>query len=103
MTDIYGVAKAAETSELILCNVMNGSSDLSVEFEYLREFPLYVQAKIWLVGYGNSYQTIEDPFPIMFMPQGTCVFDSDRKERYISKERFILNDGKRAIGNKLKS
>jgi hypothetical protein len=102
LTDIHGIAKFADC-QTILCNVMNGTTDMSVEFDYLREFPLYIQAKIWLVGYGNTYQTIEDPLPIMFMPQGTCVFDSERKERHISKERFIASEGKRLVGNKPKA
>lgn len=101
LTNIFEIGEYPG-AELILCNVNNGSPDLSVEFDCLRELPLYIQSKIWIVGYGNQYQSIEDPLPIMFMPQGTCVFDNERKEPLLSKERFIVNDGKRIAGNKSK-
>lgn len=99
VVDLSTIHRHAEWANLILFDVSSGSSDLSVEIDFLRDLPVYVQQKVWIVGYGNKYSEIEDPFPMMFMPQGTCVFDSERKDRYISKEKFIWDDGKRVAGN----
>lgn len=66
----------------------------------LQKLPIYLQSKIWLYGYENSYLNRADPIPMMFLPQGTCLFDSSRKETHLEKERFIRENSKRIIGNR---
>ena len=65
----------------------------------LQELPVYLQQKIWLYGYGNDYLTLEEPLPMLFLPQGSCVFDSERKDKHLEKERFIRENSKRQMGN----
>jgi hypothetical protein len=65
----------------------------------LQTLPLYLQKKLWIYGYDNSYLEVEDPIPMLFLPQGTCLFDSERKEKHLDKERFIRENSKRQIGN----
>ena len=67
--------------------------------EDLQTLPIYLQQKMWLYGYANDYLTQEDPLPMLFLPQGTCVFDSERKEKHLDKERFIRENSKRVLGN----
>jgi hypothetical protein len=71
----------------------------NASLDELQTLPLYLQKKIWLYGYGISYVDEIDPLPMMFLPQGTCVYDSDRKEKYLDKERFIRESTKRVAGN----
>lgn len=65
----------------------------------LQTLPVYMQSKIWLYGYENRYLETEDPLPMLFLPQGTWIFDSDRKEKTLNKERFIRENGNRVRGN----
>lgn len=65
----------------------------------LQELPVYLQQKIWLYGYENSYQSEIDPLPMLFLPQGAWIYDSDRKDKHLEKERFIRESSKRQIGN----
>lgn len=65
----------------------------------LQTLPLYLQKKIWLYGYENSYLDHEEPFPMLFIPQGTWVFDSGRKDTHLDKERFIKESARRHLGN----
>jgi hypothetical protein len=67
--------------------------------EGLKALPVYMQQKIWIYGYDNNYLNMEEPIPMLFIPQGTCVYDSDRKEKHLDKERFIRENAKRQIGN----
>lgn len=72
---------------------------MGTSIEDLKTLPIYLQKKIWVCGYGNDYLEIEEPIPMLFLPQGTCVFDSDRKEKHLDKERFIRENSKRQLGN----
>ena len=65
----------------------------------LEELPIYLQKKIWLYGYGADYLDLEEPLPMLFLPQGSCIFDSDRKDKHLEKERFIRENTKRQAGN----
>lgn len=65
----------------------------------LQTLPVYLQKKIWLYGYSNSYQEVEDPLPMIFLPQGQWIYDSDRKSKHLEKERFIRENSKRHLGN----
>jgi len=71
----------------------------AVSLKELQTLPLYIQKKLWIYGYNNSYLNQEDPLPMLFLPQGTCIFDSERKEKHLDKERFIRENSKRQIGN----
>jgi hypothetical protein len=65
----------------------------------LGSLPLYIQQKIWLYDYSNSCSEIAQPFPMLFLPQGTCVLDTARKDKLLSKERFIRESSRRQLGN----
>lgn len=69
------------------------------EISELQLLPVYLQRKIWLYGYENAYLQAEVPLPMMFMPQGTDFYDSERKSALIDKERFLREDTKRRAGN----
>jgi hypothetical protein len=75
--------------------ILHNCSDL----EALQQLPVYLQKKVWIYGYKNALLEQEDPLPMLFLPQGTCLFDSDRKEKHLDKERFIRENAKRLIGN----
>ena len=65
----------------------------------LSNLPVYLQKKIWIYDYAAPDLEMEDPLPMLYLPQGTCVFDSERKEKHLEKERFIRENAKRQIGN----
>lgn len=65
----------------------------------LSALPVYLQKKIWLCGYPNDYQSLVDPLPMLFLPQGQWIYDSDRKAKHLEKERFIRENTKRQMGN----
>lgn len=81
------------------CNLRKSALNQNPAIEQLQELPLYLQKKIWLYGYSNDFVDLEDPFPMLFMPQGTSIYESGRKNKWIDKETFIKNDGKRRLGN----
>jgi ribonuclease BN (tRNA processing enzyme) len=90
-------------AKLILhsCNISNDPSNQSVcpTLEELQTLPMYIQSKIWLYGYDNTYTDTEDPIPMLFLPQGTCIYDSIRKDKHLEKERFIRESSRRQLGN----
>lgn len=65
----------------------------------LRTLPMYLQAKTWLYSYSNSYLSEEEPIPMLYLPQGSCIYDSARKDKHLEKERFIRENSKRVAGN----
>lgn len=73
--------------------------DRLASVEELQTLPMYLQSKIWLYGYHNDYQDLEEPLPMLLLPQGSCIFDSSRKDRHLSKERFIREISRRLLGN----
>lgn len=71
----------------------------SASIQQLQKLPIYLQKKIWLYGYPNNYRDLEDPYPMLFLPQGQCAFDSTRKVKHLEKERFIRENTLRVMGN----
>jgi hypothetical protein len=65
----------------------------------LQKLPLYLQKKTWLYHYTNAYLSVEDPLPMIFLPQGQCIYDSNRKLKHLEKERFIRENSARQLGN----
>ena len=64
----------------------------------LLELPVYLQNKLWIYGYEKPPEGT-DPLPMLFMPQGSWIFDSDRRDKVMAKERYIRENSKRVIGN----
>jgi hypothetical protein len=85
--------------DLILhsCRTHTGSTGASPTLDEIIQLPLYLQSKIWLYGYENSTKDVEQPFPMMFLPPGAWVYDSDRRDKLINKERFIRENSKRQL------
>ena len=81
------------------CSVGKVLGARNATLQEMQTLPLYIQTKIWLYGYDNTHATLEDPIPMLFLPQGTCVYDSERKEKHLDKERFIRESSRRLIGN----
>jgi hypothetical protein len=69
----------------------------------LETLPVYLQQKIWLYGYDNDYQELIDPLPMLYLPQGQTLYDSERKAKHLDKERFIRENAKRTMGNAAQS
>jgi hypothetical protein len=65
---------------------------LCPEIEAIKAVPLYVQKRIWLYGYRHSPDA-QHPLPMMLLPPFAWVFNSERKEKLISKERMISENG----------
>lgn len=87
-------------AEIVLHQCITPSqTGVGTTLQALQELPVYLQQKIWLYGYGNDYLSLEEPLPMLFLPQGTCVYDSERKDKHLEKERFIRENSKRQIGN----
>jgi hypothetical protein len=64
----------------------------------LLELPVYLQDKIWIYGYDKPTDGA-DPLPMLFMPQSSWIFDSDRRDKIMAKNRFIRENSKRVLGN----
>ena len=64
----------------------------------LQTLPVYLQRKIWLYGYPE-YTEGTDPVPMLYIPQGSVIYDSDRRDKIMNKERFIRENSKRILGN----
>jgi len=64
----------------------------------LTELPVYLQNKVWIYGYRSPTEG-SDPLPMLFMPQSAFIFDSDRRDKIMVKERYIRENSKRVIGN----
>jgi hypothetical protein len=65
----------------------------------LESLPLYLQNKIWLYGYGSNYQELVEPLPMLFLPQGSTILDTSRRDKLLLKERFIRENSRRILGN----
>lgn len=90
-----GIAKVNEEwlSAHMDCEIM-----LHQEHQELTALPIYLQNKLWVFGYDKMQETA-DMLPMLFLPQGSCVFDSDRRDKIMTKERFIRENSKRVLGN----
>lgn len=90
-------------SQVILhsCHIDNGINlpGEPPSLEILRTLPVYIQRKIWLYGYDNTYQDVLDPIPMLFLPYGQWIYDSSRRDKHLDKERFIRENTKRQEGN----
>lgn len=64
----------------------------------LLDLPVYLQNKIWIYGYQKQPEGT-DPLPMLYMPQGSWIYDSDRRDKVMAKERYIRENSKRVIGN----
>ena len=71
--------------------------------DMLSALPVYIQKKTWLYGYSSPIEKMDEPLPMLFLPQGTCVYDSSRKDKHLEKERFIRENSKRVLGNQSSS
>lgn len=85
--------------ELILhcCSTKYLSSSRGSPLDELKNLPLYLQNKMWLYGYEAEERDAEQPFPMMFLPPGAWVFDSERRDKILSKERFIRENSKKQV------
>jgi hypothetical protein len=85
-------------SDLILhaCRTKSNMSR-AAELEDLQLLPLYLQNRMWLYGYDAEEQDAEQPFPMLYLPPGSWVFDSERRDKILSKERFIRENAKKQI------
>lgn len=86
-------------AELILHDGLFSFDYQSHVMERLLKLPVYIQKKIWIYGYTNAYKLDLDPLPMMYLPQGSYVYDSSRKAKYFSKERFLRENSRRKLGN----
>ena len=75
------------------CNIL-----LHEDRPELIDLPIYLQKKVWIYGYSKLSDG-SDPIPMLFLPQGTFVYDSDRRDKTITKERYIRENSKRIVGN----
>lgn len=64
----------------------------------LTELPVYLQNRMWLFGYDEHTEG-SDPLPMLFLPQSAWIYDSDRRDKVLTKERYIRENSKRVIGN----
>jgi hypothetical protein len=71
---------------------------LHEEREELQALPVYMQNKIWVYGYSKPPDGT-DPLPMLYLPQGSWVYDSDRRDKVMAKERYIRENSKRTLGN----
>lgn len=65
----------------------------------LSTLPVYLQNKIWLYGYTNNHADILEPLPMLFLPQGSTVLDTSRRDKTLLKERYIRENSRRVLGN----
>lgn len=61
----------------------------------LQELPGYLQNKMWTYGYEKDAKELEQPFPMLYLPPGAWIFDSGRRDKILSKERFIRENSKK--------
>lgn len=88
---------SAEVNEDWLFQNMDCDIMLHEERAELLELPMYLQSKLWLYGYEKPPDGT-DPIPMLYMPQGSWVFDSDRRDKVMAKERYLRENSKRALG-----
>jgi hypothetical protein len=65
----------------------------------LEALPVYLQNKIWLYGYSSNFQEVTEPLPMLFLPQGSTILDTSRRDKILLKERFIRENSRRILGN----
>jgi hypothetical protein len=84
-------------NDLILhsCRSTKSSGGVSPFVSEIQELPVYLQTKIWVYGYDISSKDLEQPFPMMYLPPGSWVFDSERRDRLLSKDRFIRENSRK--------
>jgi hypothetical protein len=84
-------------NDLILhsCRSSELSGGVSPMVHEIRDLPMYLQSKMWLYGYDSISKDLEQPFPMMYLPPGSWIFDSERRDRLLSKDRFIRENSKK--------
>jgi len=63
----------------------------------IQELPGYLQNKIWLYGYDSDAKNLEQPFPMLYLPPGSWIYDSERRDKILSKERFIRENSRKQV------
>jgi len=79
------------------CTTTKASLGKSPALEELKDLPTYLQSKMWLYGYEVDTKDAEQPFPMMFLPPGSWIFDSERRDKLLSKERFIRENSRKQV------
>jgi hypothetical protein len=92
------VSGDADVNEDWLFKEMACEVILHCDRQGLADLPLYLQNKIWIYGYQKAAAGT-DPLPMLYLPQNAFVYDSDRRDKVLSKNRFIRENTKRVIGN----
>lgn len=64
----------------------------------LTDLPIYLQNKIWIYGYEGPFEKGSDPIPMLYLPQGTIIYDSERKHKLIDKNRHIKEAAQKLLG-----
>ncbi len=86
-------------SDVILHSCIGGSSYgkffSAASVEDLMALPMYLQSKIWVYGY-DKYDLAEQPFPMMLVPPMSWIYDSGRRDKVLSKERYIRENAKKS-------
>lgn len=77
---------------------MNCDLILHYDEEALVDLPIYLQNKIWIYGYQGPFEKGSDPIPMLYLSQGTIVYDSDRKHKLIDKNRHIKEATAKLLG-----
>lgn len=92
---------AAEVNEDWLFQNLDCDLLLHEERPGLEDLPVYMQNKIWVYGYSKPLEG-NDPLPMLYMPQGSWIYDSDRRDKVMAKERYIRENSKRVLGQAAK-
>lgn len=75
------------------CNIL-----LHEDRPELIDLPIYLQEKIWIYGYPKPGDGT-DPLPMLHLPQNSFIYDSDRRDKIMTKQRYIRENSKRVLGN----
>lgn len=94
---------SAEVNEDWLFQNLDCDLLLHEERESLEDLPVYIQDKIWIYGYHKIGEG-SDPLPMLLIPQNSVIYDSDRRDKTLTKERFIRENAKKqlSVNNTLK-
>ena len=84
-------------NDLILHSCRNSSSSggASPLVSEIQDLPMYLQSKMWLYGYDSTAKDTEQPLPMMYLPPGSWIFDSSRRDKLLSKGRFIRENSRK--------
>lgn len=85
------------SSEIILhmCRTTKTAPGCSPTVQDIGDMPTYLLSKIWLYGYEVGTKEQEQPFPMLYLPRGAVVFDSSRRDKLLSKSRYINENSRK--------